>query len=95
MIQLLLLAALIGDGNVRWLEWGGPTRDFHVPDAALAPSWPTEGPRRIWSRELGDGYSAVLADGSHLYTVFRRNNQNVAIALDAASGRTTWEQAFD
>ena len=33
MIPLLFLATLLGDG--RWLEWGGPARDFHVSDAAL------------------------------------------------------------
>ena len=67
MILLLLLATLSGDG--RWLEWGGPTRDFHAEDAVLAPVWPREGPRRLWSRTLGDGYSSVLADGSTLYTL--------------------------
>lgn len=93
MIPLLLLATLLGDGQ--WLEWGGPSRDFHVSDAVVAPSWPREGPRRIWTRPLGDGYSAILAEGPTLYTVFRREKQNVAIALDAASGRTLWEQAMD
>jgi glucose dehydrogenase len=93
MILLLLLAILQGDG--RWLEWGGPTRDFHVPDAHLAASWPREGPRRLWTRGLGDGYSAILADGSTLYTLFRRGQENVATALDAESGRTLWEQPFD
>jgi outer membrane protein assembly factor BamB len=93
MILLLLLATAVGEG--RWLEWGGPTRDFHVPGAVLAPSWPREGPKRLWSRELGDGYSSILSDGPHLFTVFRRDKRNVATALDAATGRTLWEQAFD
>jgi outer membrane protein assembly factor BamB len=93
MILLLLLATAMGEG--RWLEWGGPTRDFHVPGAVLAPSWPREGPKRLWSRDLGDGYSSILSDGPRLFTVFRRDKQNVATALDAATGRTLWEQAFD
>lgn len=93
MILPLLVATLLGDG--RWLEWGGPTRDFHVEGAVLAPSWPREGPRRVWSRALGDGYSSVLADANTLYTLYRQGTQNVATALDAATGRTLWEQALD
>jgi outer membrane protein assembly factor BamB len=93
MILLLLLATFTSDGS--WLQWGGPTRDFNAPGAALASSWPPTGPRRLWTRALGDGYSSVLADGSTLYTLYRRDTQNVATALDAATGRTLWEQAFD
>lgn len=91
MLHLLLLATL---ADSRWLEWGGPNRDFHVQGETLG-DWPAAGPKKLWSRALGDGYSAVLADGPTLYTMFRRENQNVATALEAATGRTVWERAFD
>src|SRR5579871_5808971 len=45
-----------------WLLWGGKNRDFHVNAGKLADSWPAEGPRKIWSRPLGDGYSAVAVE---------------------------------
>jgi outer membrane protein assembly factor BamB len=93
MILALVLANVLN--GAPWLQWGGPGRDFNVPNASLASSWPREGPRRLWSRPLGDGYSAVLADGKHLYTMFRRDKENVAVALDPLSGRTVWEQAID
>jgi outer membrane protein assembly factor BamB len=95
MTSLLLLSALLATGDSAWPQWGGPTRDFNVPDARLAASWPREGPRRVWSRELGDGFSAILADGERLYTMFRRGNENVAVALDPATGKAVWEQSFD
>jgi hypothetical protein len=66
MIRLLLLTALVSDVPAPWPQWGSPTRDFHVPGAKLAASWPREGPRRVWSREAGDGFSAILADGRRL-----------------------------
>jgi outer membrane protein assembly factor BamB len=95
MTPLLLLVALLADGVAPWPQWGGPNRDFHVQDAKLAASWPTEGPKRVWSRELGDGFSAVIADGQRLYTMFRDGSANVAVALDPATGRTVWEQRID
>jgi outer membrane protein assembly factor BamB len=95
MISLLLLASLSGEANAPWTQWGGPNRDFHVPGATLAASWPKEGPKRLWSRDLGDGYSAILADESRLYTMFRRGDHNVAVALDPATGTSVWEQPLD
>jgi outer membrane protein assembly factor BamB len=95
MTRFLLVAALLADGVAPWPQWGGPTRDFHVKDAKLAASWPTEGPKRLWSRELGDGFSAVIADEQRIYTMYRDDDANVAIALDPATGRTVWEQKID
>ena len=88
-----------------WPQWGGPTRDFKAPAAHLAASWPAAGPKALWSRDLGDGYSAIVTDGDTLFTMYRPPKGVIAsmaskftgsdpesvIALDAASGRTRWE----
>src|ERR1700730_4552989 len=51
--------------------WGGPGRHF-MPDAkGLASSWPAGGPKRRWSRALGEGHSSILAEGGRLYTMYR------------------------
>ncbi|HUD99299.1 MAG TPA: hypothetical protein VMR62_06965, partial [Bryobacteraceae bacterium] len=78
-----------------WLVWGGKNRDFIVNTAGLADSWPAEGPKKIWSRPLGDGYSAVAEEGGVLYTAYRRNSHDVITALDAATGKTIWEYEYD
>jgi outer membrane protein assembly factor BamB len=79
-----------------WTQWGGPTRDFRIATPpALSTSWPASGPPRLWTRTLGDGYSSVVAAGNSLYTMYRRGQQDVVIALDAASGKTLWEVPID
>src|SRR5438876_12194897 len=55
-----------------WLLWGGKNRDFLVDSSGLADSWPAAGPKTLWSRALGDGYSAIAEEGGILYTAFRR-----------------------
>src|SRR5215831_4392539 len=45
-----------------WLVWGGKNRDFRANASGLADSWPTAGPKKLWSRALGDGYSAIAED---------------------------------
>jgi len=78
-----------------WPQWGGPHRDFTADVAGLADSWPPEGPRKLWSRSLGEGYSGVAVADGRLFTAMRRGNQEVVVALDAATGRTLWEYAYD
>ena len=79
---------------VAWLQWGGPTRNFQYPSTEIA-AWKESGPRRLWSRQLGDGYSSVLTDGTTRYFVHKNGNSNVFSALQAANGRTIWERAFE
>jgi outer membrane protein assembly factor BamB len=80
-----------------WPQWGGPNRDFMPAARGLAASWPAAGPRALWARPLGEGYSSIVADDSALYTLYRPGKgelENV-IALDAATGRTLWEHSYE
>lgn len=85
-----------------WMQWGGPTRDFMVPSTGLASSWPTAGPKRLWSRPLGEGHSMILSEGGRLYTQYRPvrrsaaqlSQEEVVTALDAATGKTIWEHRY-
>ena len=77
-----------------WPQWGGPSRDFRVPAAPLATTWPEGGPPRVWSRPLGEGYSALVTDGATLYTLYREGDDEVVVALDAATGKTRWQHGY-
>ncbi|HEV3467836.1 MAG TPA: PQQ-binding-like beta-propeller repeat protein [Pyrinomonadaceae bacterium] len=78
-----------------WPQWGGPHRNFVSDVKGLAAAWPDGGPRQVWKRELGEGYSAIAAAGGRLYTMTRRGGREVVVALDADSGKTLWEYAYD
>ena len=78
-----------------WAQWGGPGRNFKSATTGLATSWPESGPRKLWSRPLGDGYSSIAVASGKLYTMYRKGEQEVVIALDAATGKTLWEYAYD
>src|SRR5213593_4930966 len=93
-------AADIASAKADWLQWGGAGRNF-MPDAAgLASSWPAGGPKKLWSRALGEGHSSILVEGGRIYTMYRplgmlsvvrRSQEEVVAALDAVSGKTIWE----
>ncbi len=94
--------SIVGQTNATWTEWGGPHRNFTADVTNLASNWPAAGPRRRWTRTLGEGHSAVVADGTQLYTMYRpagsaasrSSQQEAVIALDSASGKTLWEYTY-
>ena len=97
---LLTSISLAEERSSAWPQWGGPNRNFKVASPALADSWPPDGPPKIWSRSLGDGYSAIVADQGVLYTMYHRSAsdgspQEAVIAVDADSGKTKWEYRYD
>lgn len=86
-----------------WPQWGGPNRNFAVSVPGLERPWPAGGPRRLWSRTLGEGHSAIVEDRGRLFVSYRptgllsmvRRSQEEAVgAFDAASGKPVWEHRY-
>lgn len=99
VVAFLVLGVSAGTGRAQqptadsWPQLGGPHRNFRVDSAAVATDWDEGGPARLWSRRLGDGYSSILADGDQLVTMYRAGDDEVVVALDAATGATRWRHA--
>ncbi len=91
---VLALLALPSVVSAQWPQWGGKNRDFVADSRDLASAWPEAGPKKIWSRPLGAGYSSIALDGDHLYTMYREGNDEVVVALDAKTGKTVWENKY-
>lgn len=90
-----LWGLLASDGrSEEWTQWGGAHRDFVVRDVALAAPWPKEGPRLLWKRPLGGGYSGVVADESGAYTLYHEGEEDVVVRIDRATGRTLWSYRY-
>jgi outer membrane protein assembly factor BamB len=77
-----------------WAQWGGPHRNFVSESKDLASTWPATGPRRLWQRALGEGYSAIAVESGTLFTMYRKGENEIVIALDAATGKTLWEYSY-
>jgi hypothetical protein len=78
-----------------WLQWGGPNRDFKVAAEGIKENWPEGAPKRLWSRPLGEGHSAILVEQGKLYTMYSSGDREVIISLDAATGKTVWEFTYE
>jgi hypothetical protein len=74
-----------------WRQWGGPTRNFQTEAAGVKDTWPASGPRVIWKRALGEGYSSAVVEDGALYTMYGRRGEEVVIAANAETGAALWE----
>jgi outer membrane protein assembly factor BamB len=106
VLTAFLIAAAIAhpatQGASTWKQWGGPNRNFMLEATGLATSWPASGPPRLWTRALGEGHSSIVEDGGRLFSMYRPassargqfSQEEVVIAVDAASGKTVWEYRY-
>ncbi len=95
-LSVVLLVVLVGDrpADAQWPQWGGPDRNFRIESTRLADSWPEGGPRVIWKKRLGEGFSSIVYDEGVIYTMYRKRTAPLeyTIALDAKTGEKLWER---
>ena len=85
---------LSGQAHGQWRQWGGPARDFNVETDAEIDVWGEHGPKVLWLRALGPGYSGIVADGDRLFTMTRQEASEVIVALSAEDGTELWRHAY-
>ena len=80
-----LPAAVFAGPPDSWTQWGGPSQGFVAPGAEIADSWGEHGPRRLWSRELGDGYSSIAVADGPAHQAVRSSTRSPASAPDCSA----------
>jgi len=100
-LQGFILAALVSicgcssSTTEGWPRWGGDRGDFTASSTDLAESWETSSPKVLWNRELGEGYSAIVAVDGRLFTMFSRDGREFVVAVEAKTGDTVWNYGYD
>ena len=79
----------------QWTQWGGPHRNFQTEASGLKDVWPAAGPRVVWKRALGEGYSSPAVENGVLYTMYGKPRAEVVVAADAETGATLWEHTTE
>src|SRR5258708_15987259 len=93
---LLLPISALAEAQTKetpWLQWGGPNRNFQTEAAGLADHWPAAGPRVLWKRTLGEGYSSILVENGVLYTMYGRPGDEVTLSPHASTAKAISEPA--
>lgn len=74
-----------------WPQFRGPNRDGISRETGLLKSWPAGGPKVLWKTEAGEGFSHVTISNGRLFTMYGEGSNEVAVALDAATGKPVWK----
>ncbi len=76
-----------------WPEWLGPTRDSVSRETGWLKDWPGEGPRRLFEKAIGEGYSGISVARGHLILFHRVKDEMVLEDLDPLTGAVKWRFA--
>ena len=92
-VVALVAAAGAGVAAHDWPQFLGPQRNGVYTDA-LAASWPAGGPREVWRKQVGQGFSGPVVAGTTLILFHRVANEEVVEGLDARTGASRWRHAY-
>ena len=97
MLALALLGLLGSAAGARAGDWPqilGPARNGQAAaDERLADAWPADGPKVVWKKAVGSGYSGIAVAVGKVFLFHRQGAKEVLEALDPATGETLWSEA--
>jgi outer membrane protein assembly factor BamB len=72
----------------------GATHDSQSGETDVRLDWPAAGPRELWRKQIGTGYSAPVVVGDALVAFQREGDEEIVERLDAATGESRWRFAY-
>ena len=94
--MMVICAVLICVGRTAaqdWPQWRGVNRDGKVTGFTAPKTWP-EALKKKWTAKVGLGDATPVLMGNRLFVFARRDADEVALCLDADSGRQLWEVKY-
>jgi outer membrane protein assembly factor BamB len=91
---LLALAAVLQGPAADWPQYLGANRDgvYHGP--SLSESWSAGGPRVVWQKAVGQGFSGPVVTQGRVILFHRLGDREVVEALDAQKGTPQWKYEY-
>lgn len=90
--------ALVAEADNRaaadWPNWRGPTHDGVSNEKGWLTTWPKEGPKRLWTAEVGFGHAGVAVRAGKVYVMGRDGKRNVVFSFNADTGATVWKHSY-
>jgi outer membrane protein assembly factor BamB len=91
-LWLLTLPALAHADD--WPRFLGPQGNSVSTEKGLLSPWPKEGPKILWHRPIGIGYSMPVVEGDKLYHFDRHRNYARVTCMSVADGSEVWNYEY-
>jgi outer membrane protein assembly factor BamB len=93
VLLLLTIGELSDSGPLTAQDWpqiNGANRNGFVAPGTLLEKWPSEGPKRIWSHSVGQGFSGPAVVANKLIIFHRPAENYVVEAIESDTGKLIW-----
>jgi outer membrane protein assembly factor BamB len=91
-IVLLVLINAASAKAEEWPKWMGPA-GTGISTNSILQQWPAGGPKKVWSKNIGLGFSSVVGLNGKIYALAMDGQNDVLSAIDADTGNVIWTQA--
>ncbi len=93
ILSILCVIFLVSTAQAAdWPQFRGPNRDNMSKETGLLREWPAEGPKLLWSVNVGPGYAAAAIVNGHVYFNDYNTDTNewLVRCLTLADGKEIW-----
>ncbi len=95
-IGLLILILSSSGWATDWPQYLGPNRNAVSMETGIMRSWPAEGPKVLWTVELGEGFGGAAVSQGKVYLLDRNGDMgDILRVFDLATGKQDWTFAYD
>lgn len=97
-LALTVQCAAQSAGAEDWPQWRGPRADGSWQAPKVPERWPEGGPRVVWRRPIGAGYSGVAVVGQSVFTQDRPKepaDRERVWCGDLRTGETRWTYEYE
>jgi outer membrane protein assembly factor BamB len=91
---MLCVAGAVRLSAEDWPQFLGPERNGVYRGPALSEMWGPQGPRVVWRKNVGQGFSGPVVAQGHVILFHRVGNEEVVEALDPRTGTSQWRYAY-
>jgi outer membrane protein assembly factor BamB len=73
-----------------WPQFRGPHQNGVSAEKGLLRSWPESGPKVVWKKPIGSGFSSMTVVGDAIYTMAVEGESETAYRLRESDGEVVW-----
>jgi len=99
-ILMTLFITLIGNQMLMGADWPnyrGPDYNGITSETNWTSTWPEAGPKKLWKKSLGIGFSSITVADGRVYTTGntgKKGNTDIVFCFDAQTGQDVWTHAY-
>lgn len=91
---VIALAVGVQGAAYDWPQFLGPERNGVYRGPAIAETWPAGGPRVVWRKQAGEGFSGPVVAENRVILFHRVSDREIVESLDARTGMSQWQYGY-